>query len=112
MENIKNKFVLVDGEIIASRVVFHKEIHKNPQGGGWWYFHRKSNKLFLYGKSHDFGGCTKDQIENATLGGSFRNLEDVEIIFDERDHLEILSILSDHLDIMEAAECVSKCDFI
>ena len=112
MSDIKNKFVLVDNEIIAGRVVFHKELHKSPLGGGWWYYHRKQNKLILYGSSHDFGSVNFEQIKDAELGGSFRNLENVEIIFDSRDHIEVLDILKDYLGMMEGIKAVSECDWI
>ena len=110
--DLKNKFVLVDNEIIARRAVFHKEIHKSPLGGGWWYYHREQNKLILYGSSHDFGSVTKEQVEKAKLGGFFRNLKDVEVILDERDHLEVMQILIDNFGLKEGVECCTKCDFI
>lgn len=112
MSNIKNKFVLVDNEIIGARVTFHREIHPKPKGGGWWYFHREQNKLVLYGSSFDFGSVTKEQVVSAELGGSFRNMEDVEVIFDERDNIDVLKILVDHLGQDEAIEAVTECDFI
>lgn len=112
MSDIKNKFVIADNEIIAGRVVFHKELHESPIGGGWWYFHREQNKLILYGSSHDFGSVTKEQINSAELGGSFYNLKDVEIIFDERHNTDVCDILIDHIGFEEAVEVVSKCDFL
>ena len=112
MSNIKNKFVLVDNEIIGGRVVFHKDIHKSPIGGGWWYYHRGQNKLILYGSSSDFGPVSKQQVEKAELGGSFRSLTDVEVIFDEGSNLEVLNILMDHLGEEEGRRCVNECDWI
>lgn len=109
---MKNKFVLVDNEIIAGRVAFHKELHKSPLGGGWWYYHTEQNKLILYGDSHDFGPISEEQIKDAELSGSFRNLENVEIVFDSRHHTEKLSILKDHLGIVEGTKVVSECDWI
>lgn len=112
MSDVKNKFVITDNEIIGGRVIFHKQLHKNPVGGGWWYYHKEQNKLILYGSSQDFGSATKEQIDAAELSGSFKKLKKVEIIFDERDHLDVLNILTDHLGFEEALKCSSECDFI
>lgn len=112
MSDIKNKFVLVDNEIIGARVIFHRNIHPNPKGGGWWYYHREQNKLVLYGSSFDFGSITKEQALNAELGGSFLNMEDVEVIFDERNEIDVLKILMEHLGYDEGMKCATECDFI
>lgn len=109
---MKNKFVLVDNEIIVGRVTFHRELHDKPKGGGWWYYHKEQNKLILYGSSFDFGSVTKEDIENAELGGRFNRIKGAQIIFDERDHLEVLNILTDHLGEDEGVRCVTECDFI
>ena len=112
MSDVKNKFVLVDNEIIAGRVIFHRQLHKSPKGGGWWYYHSDQNKLILYGSSFDFGSVTKEQVMSAELGGSFQNMDDIEIIFDERDNLDVLKILMDHLGDDEGMKCATECDFI
>jgi hypothetical protein len=112
MRDIKNKFVVVDNKIIGRRVVFHKDIHKSPIGGGWWYFHREQNKLILYGNSSDFGPVKKEDIDKAELCGSFRQLKSAELIFDKRDHVHVMSILCDHLGESEAARIVMDCDWI
>lgn len=112
MRDIKNKYVLVDNKLIGARVVFHREIHPSPRGGGWWYYDRETNKLILYGTSFDFGSITKEQAMNAELGGSFRSLKDAEIIFDGRDNYDVLKILSDHLGEDRAMDIVTECDFI
>ena len=123
MSDIKNKFILTKGlnevgyEIIGGRVTFHRNLYdamqqEKPKGGGWWYFHREQNKLVLYGSSFDFGSLTKEQVMEAELGGSFRNMEDVEVIFDERDSMDVLKILMEHLGDDEGMRCATECDFI
>lgn len=112
MSEVKNKFVIANNEIIGGRVIFHKQLHKNPVGGGWWYYHKETNKLILYGSSHDFGSVTNQQVKSSVLGGSFRNLKDVQIIFDKRDCLQVLDILIEHLGEDEGMECCVMCDFI
>ena len=112
MSDVKNKFVLVDNEIIAGRVIFHRQLHKAPKGGGWWYYHREQNKIILYGSSFDFGSITKEQAMNAELGGSLMNIDNPEVIFDERDNLDVLNILIDHLGYDEGMKCATECDFI
>lgn len=112
MSDIKNKFVLVDNEIIGGRVIFHRELDESPKGGGWWYYHADQSKLILYGSSQDFGSITKEQALNAELGGSFHNMEEAEVIFDERDNLDVLKILIDHLGADEGIKCCTQCDFL
>ena len=117
MTQVKNKFILIDNEIIGGRVVFHRDLfrlhHKSyPKGGGWWYFHKEQNKLFLYGCSFDFGSLTREEVMSAELGGSFMNMKDVEVIFDSRDSLNVLDILTEHLGEEEGIRCVTECDFI
>lgn len=112
MTDIKNKFVLVDNEIVIGRVVFHRQLDKSPVGGGWWYYHAEQNKLILYGSSYDFGAITKEQALSAKIGGSFRNMKNIEVIFDERDNSEVLSILIDYLGEDEGIRCTTECDFI
>lgn len=112
MNDVKNKFVLVNNQIIVRRAIFHREIHENPDGGGWWYYHQEQSKLILYGSSDDFGSVTKDQVKKAKLCGTFRNITDLEIIFDERNHLDVMRILIDHLGEEEGMKCTVECDYI
>lgn len=106
---LKNKFVLVDNEIIIGRVAFHKQLHQSPMGGGMWYYHTEQNKLILYGTSHDFGPISKKEALNAKVYGIPKGFE---LIFDERNNHEALDILKDHLGELEGVKCYNECDYI
>lgn len=112
MIGIKNKFVLVENEIILGRVTFHKELHTSPLGGGMWYFHKEQNKIILYGDSNDFGPVSKQQVYNANIQGPLKHINNLKVIFDERGNHQGLEILQDHLGKVEGTKCYNECDFI
>ncbi len=75
MRDLKFKFIIDDGELILRKCVFHRELawaHKSGDddntvyptviGGGWWYWDREKNRIYLYSKSEQFKACTKEQI--------------------------------------------------
>jgi hypothetical protein len=70
------KFIIEDGNIIISKVVFHKEIAKDPtkvRGGGWFKWGESEEgkrMLILYGESHDFGRARFEDIVECIRSGN------------------------------------------
>jgi hypothetical protein len=73
MATLSPKFIICDNTVILGHVEFHKDlIPKNKGkddctilGGGWWYFDKPNNTLYLYGSSTDFKHVTQKQIDAA-----------------------------------------------
>jgi len=103
------KFIIVDNQIIMGLVEFHHdllpkskpksnfmmigEIKTEPQskpiGGGRWEYNNElyPGKVFFFGKSHEFGSVTEQQLRDAwenSLISPF--IENCEIIFSTQKH--------------------------
>ena len=64
MSEVFPKFIIEDGNLILSKVTFHKQIVTDPEkvrGGGWFYF--KNNTFTFHGDSHDFGKAKLTDIQ-------------------------------------------------
>ena len=60
------KFIIEDGNLILSKVTYHREMATNPdnvKGGGW--FNYKDGTFTLSGESHDFGPAKLEDIKKA-----------------------------------------------
>lgn len=76
MHELYPKFIIEDGNLIISKVVFHKEMVKDPskvRGGGWfkWGESAEGKKMMIfYGESHDFGRATFEDIVGCVKSGN------------------------------------------
>lgn len=62
------KWIINDNDLVMGIVEFHKDLLKDHKdktiGGGLWHMDRRNKKLYLYGKSHDYGQCKVEDIYN------------------------------------------------
>ena len=78
MRDLHFKFIIDDGELILRKCTFHRELafnyksgddentlYRTVTGGGWWEWDRENKVIYLYGDSHQFKGCTIEQIQDA-----------------------------------------------
>jgi hypothetical protein len=69
----KNKFIVIDGEIRIGKVSFHRDLLKTSddrnlvRGGGEWSMSSKKKTLYVWGRSHQFGGFNPDTVVHAKL---------------------------------------------
>ena len=69
--DVFSKFIIEDGNLILSRVTYHKQIatdHSKVKGGGW--FRREENKFIFYGDSQDFGKAKIEDIQECIKSGN------------------------------------------
>jgi len=113
MSDIKNKFVITqDKKLIIGRCIFHKELDENPVGGGSWYYESETNRLFLWGKSQDFGRVTQQEVNKSELQGSIgRSDPPVEIVFEQDENLEAYEVLHSHMSY-KVATIACQCGFL
>lgn len=90
------KFIIYNNEIRMGVVEYHKELlPKNYdksliKGGGRWEWNKElfGDKIFFFGKSHDFGYAKKDDFfaawDNSLISPS---LESAEVYFSEHEYL-------------------------
>lgn len=108
--NLKQKFVIVDNEIIVGRVRLHKDLHSCPLGGGLWFWDKDRNILYLYSTSHDFGSVTQAQVHNAVLKRiQFRYTK---VVFEPNPNKELIDILRENMTIQRATHLIDENDFI
>jgi hypothetical protein len=115
MNDLRQKFIITtDGEMYIGRAVFHKDLlmYEDPvAGGGWWYWDRDKDVLYLYGTSVDYGQVTKQQIDDSEFCSN-RGLKSAKIVFEEDEDKTIYEILKEHMDIHRAMDLVASNDFI
>lgn len=72
MDDLYPKFIIIDGDLILSKVKYHKDIlgstedpikAKDRIKGGWYRFSNKSNTFTFYGESTDFGPASIESIQ-------------------------------------------------
>ncbi len=90
------KFIIIENEVIMGLVEFHSELIPNtmksykPTGGGIWEYNpvKFPNKLFIFGRSIDYGSVTKEQFIEAWQNSSWLHpfLENCEIIFSDKQY--------------------------
>lgn len=62
------KFIVEDGNVIISKVTFHKEMvteKEKVQGGGSYRYNHEANSFTFYGESYDFGPAKMEDIKKA-----------------------------------------------
>jgi hypothetical protein len=70
MHDVKNKFIIINDEIILSRVIYHKDLLADSdlkdmvKGGGEFEYSLSKKTVTFYGRSHDFGVASLDDINN------------------------------------------------
>lgn len=58
--------------IRLGHVDFHKELGPDKsliKGGGWWYFDKEKDIMYLYSSSQDFGYVKREDLINAIENG-------------------------------------------
>ena len=78
MTDLKQKFVINDGNLILGRVGLHSELveHRDCSltvGGGEWFYNNADNTMYFWGKSTTFGQVTKEQFDAAWKQPSVEN---------------------------------------
>jgi len=66
MKDLYPKFIIEEGNLILSKVTFHKELVTDKslvKGGGFFDFDDESNSFTFYGKSSDFGASDINDIK-------------------------------------------------
>ncbi len=56
--DVSPKFIIEDGNLILSKVVYHKNLVDDVDkvsGGGWFVFNENLNMFVFYGSSFNFG---------------------------------------------------------
>ena len=86
------KFIIYDGSIRLGHVDFHKELGPDKsliKGGGWWYFDKENNIMYLYSSSMDFGYVNREDLIDAIENGMMRpSLEKVRFFHSFEDYLD------------------------
>ena len=91
------KWIIEGNSLVIRKATFHREIAENVnnvKGGGWFEFDRDREAFILYGKSEDFGRCSKETVHDAVSRrnvGRFINDEryvNMKIYFSSSDKLE------------------------
>jgi hypothetical protein len=70
------KFVINSGNLVIGHVELHRELNKDNSttlGGGYWFYNKVDNTLYLYGSSVDFGKVSENQLREAVTTGILPN---------------------------------------
>lgn len=88
------KFIVINDTVIFGLVELHSDLipesyNIKPIGGGMWEYNETKfpNKIFFFGKSHDFGRVSKEVFIKAwqdTYVGA--RLEKCEVIFSTKEY--------------------------
>lgn len=81
------KFVINDGCLILGNVELHEELVRGREydktvGGGKWQVDKKTNTIYFYGSSIDFGKVTREQFDTAFKQPSLLRMN---VIFSEKE---------------------------
>ena len=98
------------------RVVFHRELDPNADGGGYWFYDQEMNRLYLYSSSYDFGACTQEMIDSVMdeINDKFKTMQKPEFTFrfEPNEDKYLLEILCEDMDSERAMELVEKNDWV
>lgn len=83
------KFLINNGELLMGSVGMHYELLDNKKdncvsGGGHFHIDYKTNTVYFYGKSIDFGKVTQAEFDAAIKPDM---IEDMKILFSHADNL-------------------------
>ena len=70
MSEVFPKFIIEDGNLILSKVSFHKEMvtnKDNVRGGGWFIYRSERNSFVFHGDSTDFGKAKLEDVKKCVL---------------------------------------------
>ncbi len=74
------KWIIEDSTLIIGKASFHRHLATNTnnvRGGGWYHFDFDREAFILYGKSEDFGRCSKELVHALISAGNVgRSLND------------------------------------
>lgn len=69
------KWIIEDSTFKLGKVKFHRELSSDTtliRGGGWFFVDTKTNTVYLYGKSEDFGKTTFGILNECFKNGNVR----------------------------------------
>jgi len=118
MSDKKQKFIITQGgKFRQGRVQLHMDLQRDGDkaiGGGWWYWDRDENVLYLYALSVDFGPVTQEQIDEVMDQIKVRYFVDSKVIFTSPlDALKLKGVLILHGKTAEQAdEIINKNDYV
>jgi hypothetical protein len=72
MSEVYPKFIVEDGDLIISKVTYHREMATDVskvKGGGWFKYDEKTNTFTFSGESFDFGKAKIEDIEKCVNEG-------------------------------------------
>jgi len=86
------KFLINHGVLLMGNVDYHYKLidprkENNVSGGGRFYVDRKTNTIYFFGKSEEFGRTTQANIDAAIKSNE---VERMNIVFSYEDSLEKL----------------------
>ena len=73
MHDVFPKFIIEEGNLIISRVTFHREAASDislVSGGGWFHMSEDKTSIRLYGESEQFGKATLEECQKAVSEGN------------------------------------------
>lgn len=73
---MSKKFIIENGTFIYGDVDYHYQLatdRSKVQGGGLWILDQTNKKFHLYGRSTEFGGFSKLDIEKILKTGNYPN---------------------------------------
>jgi len=108
MSDKKQKFTIgEEKDFRMGRVIFHKDLDPNAQGGGYWFYDKEKKTVYLYSTSHDFGSCTHAQIYEHR---SFikRRFRADDFVFEADPDKSLYEILCNDMDEGRATELINK----
>ena len=68
------KFIINNGYLRFANVELHRELardHSTTKGGGHFHVDIENKKVYLYGKSIDYGKAKREDIAEAVKNGNF-----------------------------------------
>ena len=72
------KYIIHEGKFIKGNVKYHFELvpdynKARPEGGGFWHIDPEEKKFYLYGISSDFGGLTRERVQEIVSSTHFED---------------------------------------
>lgn len=104
--DVLQKFIVEDGCIIMAKSIYHKTLVSklNWKGGGFWSYNKDTGTFTFFGRSHDFGKASMEDIkkciENDKVFSSRFLKHSIASIFDfnYKDELGNVTILKSNIN--------------
>lgn len=112
MTDLKQKFVITqDSHFKMGRVKLHKELDKNARSGGFWFYDKEENTVYIYGKSEDFGQFTVREIDNSIPQIKLR-FRGAKVIVTNDEHMSLFDLLAKYMPEIRAAKLIEENDWV